>query len=117
MNTTLDWEALKSIKFSYLVPFDSLLTPDELEDFFVRLEKIYHNMLHADPMLSYLGSKPEHLFKRSESLPEHANASFFRAAFDSEEYAISHSGFKSAVKHALVNQNPSVRSSTPSYLR
>lgn len=98
---TIDWAKWKSSKFHYMVPYDSILSPTELELYFNNLQAIYYEMLKGDPTLSYLGERPQRLYRPIPLNKTLVNESFFEAAFESEEYAISHSELKLAIKRAL----------------
>lgn len=100
----IDWDSLKSEAFTYLVPYSSLITPAEFEDFAAKLEHIYERLMVDDSELSYLGQKPPNLITRMETLPSTVNASFFQAGFSSVEYALSPGGIKALLKEALVLQ-------------
>ena len=102
---TIDWAKWKSSKFHYMVPYDSILSPRELELYFDKLQAIYLQMLEDDPTLSYLGERPQQLYRPIPLNKNLVNESFFEAAFESEEYAISHSEFKLAVKQALASKH------------
>jgi glycosyltransferase involved in cell wall biosynthesis len=107
----LDWNAMKSSPFRYLVPHSSLVKPDDLEAFFAKLETYFHDLLKEDSSLSYLGCKPRSLWKRIK-LPENINASFFAAAFETEEYAISQIQVKEALAQALLDKSVKLRFDT-----
>ena len=98
----IDWKSLKSEAFTYLVPYSSLITPAEFEDFAAKLEDIYERLMVDDSELSYLGQKPPNLITRMEILPPTVNTSFFQAGYSSIEYALSPRNLKAVLKKALV---------------
>lgn len=100
----VDWEALKSTAFNYLVPFMSFLSADELDRFFARVQERYDAMLAADPRLNYLGKRPTRLYQRVP-LPLSVNSSFFQAMFRTEEFAIAPIAFAKIVRKALYQRN------------
>jgi len=54
----VDWRSMKSTKFHYLVPHTSLVSPDELEGYFHKLQGMYDELVANNPHLSYLGERP-----------------------------------------------------------
>lgn len=101
----IDWAKWKSSKFHYMVPYDSMLSPKELEVFFGTLQAVYHQMLEKDPAISYLGERPQQLYRPIPLDKTFVNESFFEAAFETQEYAISHSELKLAIKRALASKS------------
>lgn len=101
----IDWAKWKSSKFLYMVPYDSMLSPKELETFFGKLQAVYHQMLKDDPTISYLGERPQQLYRPIPLDNKLVNESFFEAAFETEEYAISHAEFKLTIKQALASKH------------
>lgn len=101
----IDWAKWKSSKFHYMVPYDSMLSPKELGVFFGKLQAVYHQMLEKDPAISYLGERPQQLYRPIPLDKTLVNESFFEAAFETEEYAISHAEFKLAIKRALASKS------------
>ena len=89
-----------SIPFTYLVPFDSMVSPAELEMFMAKLQHAYDEMISADPDLSYLGERPAQLYKR-EPLPANTSTTFFEAAFETVEHALSPRKMKTFFQKAL----------------
>lgn len=100
----IDWAKWKSSKFHYMVPYDSMLSPKELEAFFGKLQAVYHQMLEDDPTISYLGERPQQLYRPIPLDKNLVNESFFEAAFETQEYAISHTEFKLTIKRALASK-------------
>mmetsp|Transcript_2223 Transcript_2223/g.5078 ORF Transcript_2223/g.5078 Transcript_2223/m.5078 type:complete len:926 (+) Transcript_2223:36-2813(+) len=102
----VDWENLKSEPFTYLIPFSSLVNPEEFEGYATNLENIYETILSEDTDLSYLGLRPPTLIeRRQEQLHPMVNRSFFQAEYKSTEYAIDTSQLKAILKDALVNNS------------
>jgi len=96
----IDWNGMKSTKFQYLVPFDSLVTESEMEKYFNKLEILYKTILIENPHLSYLGEKPDKLFYKTE-VPDSFDKTFFKACFQTEEVSISQNKLKIYIKNAL----------------
>ena len=101
----IDWTSLKSDRFNYMIPYSSLVTPTEFEEFAAKLEDKYEDILSEDPALSYLGLRPPKLIERKPNLHPGVNASFIQAQYISAEYAISTRKLKSIIKRALVDQS------------
>lgn len=58
----LEWEGLRACPFTYLVLNDSMLSPEEVESAYSRLEERYREEI-KEPGLHYLGLRPERLFE------------------------------------------------------
>lgn len=104
LDMKIDWNSMKSEPFYYLVPKSSLLNSDDIEKCFEVIQKKYEDSISLNPHLSYLGSKPEKLFKRVP-LPEKVDHEFFCACFETEEVAISQRYLKPLIRNALEKQN------------
>ena len=102
----VNWEKLKSTNFNYLVAKDSMLSPDEVETYFQTLQTIYRQYLE-DENLTYLGKKPNTIFKKI-SLPPQVNPDFFEACFATEEVAIHHKSIKEIIKTKIQSENISL---------
>ena len=100
----IDWNELKSEAFTYLIPFTSLVSPKDFEEYASKLETIYEKILSNNKELSYLGLRPRKLIAR-KSLHPMANSSFFQAQYESVEYALSPEGLKMIFKEALREQS------------
>jgi threonine dehydrogenase-like Zn-dependent dehydrogenase len=76
--------------FVYLVPEDSIASPDELEARFERLDETYRWLIAADAGIDYFGQRPESLSQRIPlpSLNVHIRPDRFIGAFATEEVAI-----------------------------
>ena len=90
LEKTIPWDGLKSKKFIYLVPRDSLCSVDHLQLYFKKLQDKYESILASYPHLSYLGSRPENI-SYSIPVPEYVNESHFIHCFQTEEVAVSQS--------------------------
>ncbi len=60
----IDWRGLSSRPFTYLVPTDSMLQPDELYTAYEYLQAEYVRLRKGDPNLSYLTRRPERLWQQ-----------------------------------------------------
>ena len=92
-----------STPFSYLVAADSILSPDELNERYAAIERLYHDKLRARPELDYLGRRPQSLFRRVDpaTLAPWLPAANLLGAFRTEELAIDTDGLARAVRQAL----------------
>jgi len=106
LDKKVNWEKLKSSNFNYLVAKDSMLSPDEVETYFQTLQTIYRQYLE-DENLTYLGKKPNTIFKKI-SLPPQFNPDFFQACFATEEVAIHHKSIKEIIKTKIQSENISL---------
>ncbi len=97
----IDWDTVKSSKFNYLVPYQSLLTGRELNNYFEKLQNLYVGWLNTDLNLSYLGERPQNLFHQHSSLPSHVDPEFFKHSFATEEVSISQLFLKNKIKPVL----------------
>jgi glycine/D-amino acid oxidase-like deaminating enzyme len=76
--------------FVYLVPADSIASPEELAARFADLDQTYRALLTGDEVLDYFGRRPQSLSRRIElaELRTHIRTGRFIAAFLTEEVAI-----------------------------
>ncbi|MEO5581533.1 MAG: hypothetical protein ABIR66_02490, partial [Saprospiraceae bacterium] len=103
LDEEIDWANLKSEKFIYLVPHDSLLTHNHIETYFNKLQHIYSDLLITYPHLSYLGERPDKIFNPA-SVPSDIDQTLFKHCFQTEEVAISQDGLKNNIKAGLIRK-------------
>lgn len=89
----IDWNEIKSTKFLYLVPGTSLVSEEQLDVYFGKLQELYTELLSSNPHLSYLGEKPLKIFQK-RYIPDNLNKNFFKCCYETEEYAISQNTLK-----------------------
>jgi hypothetical protein len=84
-----NWFGL-SHPFAYLVPEDSIASPDELAARFAALDDTYRRYIDHDDGLDYFGRRPESLSRRVplSELKAHIRPDRFIGAFQTEEVAI-----------------------------
>jgi glycine/D-amino acid oxidase-like deaminating enzyme len=99
-----------STPFHYLVATDSLLNLDELEAHYHAVETTFRRMLAEDRALTYLGLRPESLFRRlsSDELARHFTASRFLGGFSTEERALDTRVVAGLLREAVANE-PMIR--------
>ena len=97
---------ITSAPFVYLVPQDSLLSPDELEQRFAGMEAMFRGRLAEDPGLDYLGTRPDRLFGRATlaSLSGHLGTDGMAGAFRTAEVAVDTVEMASIVRTAIAGQ-------------
>ena len=95
----VNWEKLKSGNFNYLVANDSMLSPDEVDAHFQKLQTIYRNHMKNEK-LTYLGKRPKRLFQKT-SIPPQVNPDLFQACFATEEVALHPESLKEIIKKKL----------------
>jgi glycosyltransferase involved in cell wall biosynthesis len=100
----IDWEMLKSEPFNYIVPNDSHLSANELNDYFEKLQIYYDELLNKNPELTYLGKKLDKIFNQI-SIPESMNKNMFQSCFKTEEVAINQTLLSEYIKNALREKN------------
>lgn len=100
LDKKINWNEMKSEKFIYLVPYDSLVNIGQLEEYFTKLENLYQKLLYKNPHLSYLDEKPEKIFHKKD-VPADIDRSFFKHCFQTEEVALSQPILKQYIKEAL----------------
>jgi FAD dependent oxidoreductase len=101
LDEKIQWENLKSEKFIYLVPYDSLIAHDQIEAYFNKLQQLYTELLITHPHLSYLGEKPITIFNKAP-VPDGIDPAFFKYCFQTEEVAILQNILKDYIKKALI---------------
>jgi hypothetical protein len=76
--------------FVYLVPEDSIASPDELEERFAALDAYYHRRCAEDASLDYFGRRPDTLSWRVplSNVKNHIRPDKFIGAFQTEEVAV-----------------------------
>jgi len=96
----------RSHPFTYTVPHDSLLGPDEVEQRFAAIEAEYRRQAEADSNNDYLGSHPTRLYARVPlaSLDAHLAADGVEAAFSTAEVAIDTQELALCLRRALANE-------------
>lgn len=79
-----------STPFVYLVAGDSVLTPEQLQSHYAKVEQSYRQQIADDPSLSYLGTLPTYLTRRLplEKIDKRLNSSGLSAAFETSELAV-----------------------------
>jgi glycine/D-amino acid oxidase-like deaminating enzyme len=80
----------RSHPFVYLVPVDSIASPDELAGRFADLDDMYRGLVADDDALDYLGRRPRSLWRRIalSEVGAHIRSGRFTGAFETEEIAI-----------------------------
>jgi hypothetical protein len=80
---------MTSRPFTYLVPQDTIATPDELSQRFAALDAMYCEQIAREPSFDYLGRRPRSIVcRRSLSSLSHIRPDRFLAAFQTQEMAI-----------------------------
>ena len=103
----IDWAELESRKHLYLVPHDSLLKADEVDAYFSKLDQMYQQMITEDPSLSYIGKRPETLYRRVP-VPTYVKTSHFEGAFETEEHSISFGPLRETLRRKLGEESVDV---------
>ena len=99
-------EKFKSSNFNYLVAKDSMLSPDEVDAYFQKLQTIYLVYMKNEK-LTYLGKRPKSLFQKT-SIPPQVNPDFFQACFSTEEVALHPESLKEIIKEKVQSENISL---------
>jgi len=99
----INWEKFKSINYNALVAKDSMLSPDELDAYFQKLQTIYGDYMKNEK-LTYLGKRPKRLFQKT-SLPKQVNPNLFQACFATEEAALRTESLKKIIKEKIQSEN------------
>ncbi len=84
---SIDWTALKSTTFEYLIRRDSLLSVNQVEEHFKNVnDAFYANEVSKRP--EYIGSSIEKLFSKKD-IPSYFNDKLFKGCFETAELALS----------------------------
>lgn len=102
----INWEKFKSINYNALVAKDSMLSPDELDAYFQKLQTIYGDYIKNEK-LTYLGKRPKRLFRKT-TLPKQVNPDLFQACFSTEEAALRTESLKKIIKEKIQTENISL---------
>ncbi len=103
LDEKINWNQIKSDKFMYLVPKDSITDAMEIKRYFGKLQSEYEKIMRSYPHLSYLGERPEKIYE-SVPLPGFAEASQFANSFQTEEVAVSQNILRERVRKKLTGQ-------------
>jgi len=106
LDKKVEWDNFKSSKIHYLVAKDSMLSPDDVEKYFQKLEISYLAHLKNEK-LTYLGKRPKKIFQKT-SIPLQVNPDLFQACFATEEVAIHHKSIKEIIKTKIQSENISL---------
>jgi glycine/D-amino acid oxidase-like deaminating enzyme len=101
-----DWSLIKSKPNIYLVARDSMLSAQEIESHFEKLDVHFQQCL-ADEGLHYLGERPGSLFRKI-AIPGYINPAAVGAAFLTREVSVNQVALKELLKRKLL-QLPSIR--------
>ena len=104
LDEKIDWKKLKSNKFMYLIPHDSLVPIEKIIEYFDQLQNLYTKMIKENPFLSYIGEQPDKIFYQIP-VPDNVDNEFFKYAFQTEEIAISQPLLKNIIKKSLITKN------------
>ena len=100
-----NWTFLKSKPNVYLVNRDSMLSPQEIEAYFEKLDTYFQDCL-SDDSLNYLGKRPKTIFKKVV-IPKYINPDIVSAAFLTEEISIDQIRLKELLKRKI-SESPSI---------
>jgi len=107
IDSTVQWETLKSKKFIYLVPHDSICSVDHLKHYFSKLQEKYESILNSEPHLSYLGQTPE-IISYSIPVPNYIDTSNFQYCFQTEEVSVSQAILREIMLNKLAKKEINV---------
>lgn len=92
--------------FVYLVPKDSIASPDELEARFATIDGFYRELCTHDETLDYFGRRPPVLSRRIPlaSLTAHIRTERFTGAFATEEIAVDTGELAEMLREAMASE-------------
>ncbi|MEL7252764.1 MAG: FAD-dependent oxidoreductase [Pseudomonadota bacterium] len=96
----IDWPALTSTRNLYLVHRESLMSPDQVEGHFEKVQACY-DTLKAHPGAHYLGRRPKQLFA-SVKRPDYLNPTEIQAAFQTEEASVDQVRLRDILRASLM---------------
>ncbi|NND06401.1 MAG: FAD-binding oxidoreductase [Saprospiraceae bacterium] len=100
---TIDWSAMQSTAFHYLVDRDSLWSADKLEEKYMRFQDIFADVLKK-PSLHYLAERPEFYYQKIP-MPAVFNPERFQECFISCEKAIDPISIKEILKNNIISKS------------
>lgn len=100
----IEWNSMKSSKFTYLIPHDTLVSVEKIEDYFNYLQNLYNDIIKKNSHLSYLNEKPDKIYHKVE-LSDNVDKNFFAHAFQTEEVALSQPMLKDIIKKGLIQKS------------
>ena len=96
----IDWQALRSRSFTYLMMTTSLVSKDDLLNHYTALEDAFVDMV--DPTDHYLGQRPSQLWS-AVSVPDFVAAESVEAAVGTVEASLDLARFRDVMKAAVVS--------------
>lgn len=96
-----DWALLKSKPNVYLVARDSMLSAQEAEAHFGKLDSHFQECL-SDESLHYLGERPRSIFRKI-AIPKYINPDVVTASFFTEEVSVNQVKLKNLLKTKILN--------------
>ncbi len=103
----IDWDKLKSKKFIYLVPKNSLVKEKELDDFFELIQIKYTQLLNTDKDLNYLGKRPDKIYNKI-NIPDNFSSDFFECCYETEEYSINQTILNEKIIECIKKNNVTI---------
>lgn len=95
-----NWDLLKSKPNIYLVAKDSMLSPQEAEAYFEKLDSYFRGCL-SDKTLHYLGERPSAIFRKT-AIPKYINPDAVNASFFTAEVSVNQITLKSLLKEKIL---------------
>jgi glycine/D-amino acid oxidase-like deaminating enzyme len=81
----IDWNEYLMPKGYYLVDKTSMLSTDELNSYYEKLQNIYSEILSNNPQLTYFGKRPTSIFKKLKNIPRSMSHQHLDTVFITEE--------------------------------
>jgi hypothetical protein len=94
-----DWLQFRSKPNIYLVAHDSMLSPQEIEIYFEKINAYFQDCL-SDERLHYLGTRPQVIFRKID-IPTYISSGFVSASFITEEMSVDQVKIKDVLKQKI----------------
>ena len=100
LDEKIDWDAIKSKKFLYLVPKTSLMKENELDEYFPKIQNLYDEMIQKNYKLNYLGKRPPKLYEKIKTV-DCMNPEYFQCCYETEEFSINQFYLNEKIIHTI----------------
>lgn len=81
----VDWQKYLLDKGYYVVHKDSLLTTNEISEYYDHLQRVYTKYMESDEAVSYFGARPKNIFEVLDTIPDDFSRERIVSAIRTEE--------------------------------
>ena len=100
----IDWNRMKSKKYLYLNEINSLLTEEQVDEYFEKIQTKYNELISTNKSLNYLGEQPNHLYTKIK-IPDYLNKDMFNVCYSTEEVGVVQNLLRDKINKKLIEKN------------